>query len=97
MMLRGYGPGLSHLGLAGWIWVIAQVAFWVLVIVFIVLGVRWLLRADRFHRPPDPPPGPVVPPPPRPDDPLEILRQRYARGEIDDEEYTRRKTTLSGG
>jgi uncharacterized membrane protein len=30
------------------------------------------------------------------DDPLEILRRRYAAGEIDDEEYQRRRKTLTG-
>ncbi len=28
---------------------------------------------------------------------MEILRQRYARGEIDDEEYERRRRMLGGG
>ena len=85
------GAGIGILGL---FWPLLIVAFWVLVIAGLVLGVRWLLRQDRGHYPPGPP---VAPPGPRPDDPLEILRQRYARGEIDEEEYARRKATLGGG
>ena len=88
----GFGAGFGILGL---VWLVLIVAFWVLVIAGLVLGVRWLLRQDRAsHLPPGPP---MAPPGPRPDDPLEILRQRYARGEIDEEEYARRKATLGGG
>ncbi|MBI3750532.1 MAG: SHOCT domain-containing protein [Chloroflexi bacterium] len=75
-------------------------AFWVLILVGLVYGVRWLIRADRNSRLPGPPPPPGAPGAgagPRPDDPLEILRQRYARGEIDDDEFERRRKTLSGG
>ncbi|HEX7471632.1 MAG TPA: SHOCT domain-containing protein [Candidatus Limnocylindrales bacterium] len=52
----------------------------------IVLAIRWLIRADRrgAHE------GPATP------DALELLRQRYARGEIDEAEYERRKTVLKG-
>ena len=60
--------------------------FWGLIIAALVLGIRWLIRADQRGR--------LQPPLPRPDDPLEILRQRYARGEIDEEEYERRRRTL---
>ena len=83
----GYG-GLGWLGIIG---ILLMVLLWALVIALIVLGLRWLIRADRGSRLGGPGAGP------RPDDPLEILRQRYARGEIDDEEYTRRKRTLGGG
>jgi len=108
----------------GWlelVWLFVTIAFWVVVAIFIVLAIRWLIRADRSSRlgpPPGPPPAGTLPPAmppaatpppgtpgatpawgpaPRPDDPLEILRQRYARGEIDDEEYERRRRTLSAG
>ena len=96
-MMWGYGPGIGHVGIAEWIWIIAIAAFWVLLVVLLVLGVRWLLRADRGHQAGPPPNWTPPPAAPRPDDPLEILRQRYARGEIDDEEYERRRKTLSGG
>jgi putative membrane protein len=56
------------------------------VITAIVLAIRWLIRADRrgSHE------GPATP------DALEILRLRYARGEIDEAEYERRRAVLKG-
>ena len=76
---------------AGWLYWMAGVAiivlFWGLVIAAIVLGIRWLIRADRRGRAE----GPATP------DALEILRQRYARGEIDEAEYERRRQVLRGG
>jgi putative membrane protein len=60
--------------------------FWIGVIVAVILGVRWLIRqnqADRSSRPPE-------------DPALEVLRQRYARGEIDSTEFEERKRILGG-
>lgn len=77
-------------GIFAVVWLLVVVGFWVLVIAALVLGVRWLVRQnsqDRYSPPP-------VPPAP---DPLAVLRDRYARGEIDEEEYERRRKTLSGG
>jgi putative membrane protein len=54
--------------------------FWAAVIVGIVLLIRWLISQ-----------GKVAPP----DSALEILRQRYARGEIDKEEFEVKKRDLS--
>ena len=56
------------------------VVFWVLVIVGMVLGVRWLVTQGRESRS---------------DTALEILRQRYARGEINKEEFEAKKRDLS--
>jgi len=58
-------------------------AFWVVVIVLIVLLVRRLAA-----------PGATHPDQARPSA-LDILRERYARGEIDKEEYEERRRTLS--
>jgi putative membrane protein len=66
---------------------LAIVVFWGLIIAALVLGIRWLLRADQRNR---------VPPAPPADTPLEALRHRYAKGEIDEEEYERRRKTLTG-
>ena len=95
-MMPGFGFGwMDGVGILGIVAVLAMIAFWSLIIVGLVFGVRWLIRADRNSRLPGSPSG-WSPPDARPDDPLEILRQRYARGEIDDEEYERRRKTLGG-
>jgi putative membrane protein len=65
------------------------IAFWVLVITLVVLAIRWLIRQDRGSRLPPDGSGTGG-------DPLDILRSRYARGEIDDEEYERRRRMLTG-
>jgi len=54
--------------------------FWAVVIAGIILGIRWLVSQGR---------------PARGDAALEILRQRYARGEIDKQEFEARKRDLS--
>jgi putative membrane protein len=54
--------------------------FWGVVIVGIVLGIRWLVSQGRQ---------------PSSDTALEILRQRYARGEIDKQEFEAKKRDLS--
>ncbi len=53
--------------------------FWALVIAAIVLGIRWLVGQPKVSRP---------------DSALEILRQRYASGEIDKEEFEQKKRDL---
>ncbi|HET9681160.1 MAG TPA: SHOCT domain-containing protein, partial [Candidatus Limnocylindrales bacterium] len=87
-------------GIAAIVWLVVMVAFWALVIVGLVYLVRWLIRADRNSRLPGGSGGlagsggPTGIPS---SEPLEILRQRYARGEIDEEEYERRRKTLTAG
>ena len=53
--------------------------FCALVIVGIVLAIRWLISQGKSSRP---------------DSALEILRQRYARGEINKEEFEAKKKDL---
>lgn len=53
--------------------------FWALVIVGIVVGIRWLIREGR---------------PAASDSALEILRQRYARGEINRDEFEAKRRDL---
>lgn len=57
-----------------------MILFWGLIIVAVVLGVRWLVGQGKES------PS---------DSPLEILRQRYARGEMNKEEFELRKKDLS--
>ena len=53
--------------------------FWGLIIVGLVLGIRWLISQGKESRS---------------DSALEILRQRYARGEINKEEFEAKKKDL---
>ncbi|BBU59590.1 MULTISPECIES: SHOCT domain-containing protein [Rhodobacterales] len=78
-MMNGYGMGGFGFGLGGF----GMLLFWGLVIAIVVLVVMRLTgRGDS---------GPAVSDAP---DPLEELRLRYARGEIDEEEFQRRKAAL---
>jgi putative membrane protein len=55
--------------------------FWVAVIAAMVVGIRWLLGQGRM----------------REDRALSLLRERYARGEINREEYEQRRRDLTAG
>lgn len=57
-----------------------MLVFWAIAIVGIVLGIRWLVRAGGE---------------PRSDRALEILRQKYAQGDINREEFEAKKRDLS--
>ena len=79
-----WGWGMHPMGWMGGMWGIGMMfmmlLFWILVIAAIVLGVRWLMSDQRERRT---------------DSALEILRQRYARGEINKEEFEAKKKDLS--
>jgi putative membrane protein len=76
----GGHPMWGMWGVWGFGMMLFMLLFWVLVIVGVVLGVRWLAIQGRESRS---------------DTALEILRQRYARGEINKEEFDARKRDLS--
>jgi putative membrane protein len=63
----------------GFAMLLAMLAFWGLVIAGLVVGLRWLLRLGS---------------PRSHDAALDILRQRYARGEIGREEFEAKKRDL---
>ena len=88
MRITEWGMGF---GLGGLLAMAIWVAMVVLVVALLVLAVRWLIRADQHGRTPGPQPAA-----PAGRDPLEILRERYARGEIDEDEFERRRRTLGG-
>ena len=58
-----------------------MLVFWGLIIVGLVLGIRWLVTQGKE---------------PRADSPLDILKRRYARGEIDRDEFEAKKRDLLG-
>lgn len=60
--------------------IVMMLVFWGLIITGLVLGIRWLVQQGRGAHSS----GAA----------LEILRQRYARGDIDKEEFLARKRDL---
>lgn len=75
----------NHWGPGGWIAMgLMMLAFWGLVAVLVVYAVRSL-----GHRPAD-----HAGAPPAPDRAQQLLDERFARGEIDADEYNRRREVL---
>lgn len=75
-----WGSGMHPMwGLWGIAMMLFMLLFWGVVIVGVALGIRWLISQGKQS------PS---------DSALEILRQRYARGEINKEEFEARKRDL---
>ena len=83
-MMSWYGGGMSGWGYA--LGTISLVLFWGAVIAGIVLLVRHLGRSGQ--QPPAPPSLPATP--------GQLLAGRFARGEIDEQEYQQRLAVLQG-
>lgn len=81
----GYGPYMWNGGWHGWFFgPIMMIVFIAVVVVVIVLLVRWLGgpgHGGALHHPPD-------------KTPIDILKERFARGEIDKEEFEERRRVL---
>jgi putative membrane protein len=73
-------PGWWMWSAGGVVMMLMMLALWGVVIAGIVLGIRWLARQGRQEQP---------------DRALDILRERYARGEIDKEAFEARRRDLS--
>ena len=81
----GHGPGMMSGGYGmGWFGPIIMIAFWIAVIVGIVLLIRWLIISTRTANH-----GTGSG-----DSALEILKKRYARGDINKEEFEEKKRDL---
>jgi putative membrane protein len=95
MMFWGW-DGENHMGAAGWTMMFVWAVFWVAVIVAIILLIRHLVirsgdgRWEGGQRPEGPPPHHMW----RRSEALNILEERYAKGEIDREEFLRKKADL---
>jgi len=70
------------MGSGGVLMMLFMILFWVGVVVLVVLGIRWLWRQQDDR-------------PRSSESPLEILRRRYAAGEIDQEEFDKRRRSLA--
>jgi putative membrane protein len=74
-----------HRGM-GWLWMLMAIAFWILVFIALIYLVKYLVQAtNRGEGRSDS--GKASP--------LDILKERYARGEIDREEFQSRKKDLT--
>ncbi len=76
----GWGMHPMWWGAWGFGMMLTMLLFWGVVIVGLVIAIRWLLGQGKA---------------PQSDSALEILRQRYARGEINKEEFEAKKRDLS--
>jgi putative membrane protein len=81
----GYGPHMFGYGFRGMraVWLIPPILVFLLVIAVVVLAVLLATRKRRIRERLE-----------GDDDPLEILKRRYARGEISKEDYDRMKQDL---
>lgn len=77
----GWGPHPMMWGAWGIGMMLMMIVFWALVIAVIVVALRWALGQGKE---------------PKADASLDILRQRYARGEINQDEFESKKKTLGG-
>ena len=59
-----------------------MILFWILIVIGVVLLVKWFVGQSSAYK------GP------RERTPLDILRERYARGEIDREEFEQKRREL---
>jgi putative membrane protein len=81
MMMQYYGPGMNGWTIA--LMILSNVVFWALVIFACVAVFRYLRRRNTTSDSHST------------SDPQEILAQRFARGEIDADEYTSRVQVLN--
>jgi putative membrane protein len=82
----GMGPGMMGNWGMGWFGMIFMMIFWVLVIVGLVFLIKWLIQSSRS--------GDGTASRGR-STALDILKERYARGEIDKAEFEEKKKDLS--
>ena len=78
------GPGMMNGGYGmGWGWSIIMMAFWIAVIVGIISLIRWVVVSTNKGRETR-----------AEDSAIEILKRRYASGEINKDEYEEKKKDL---
>ena len=81
----GHGPGMMGGGFGmGWLGLMMMAFFWILIIVAIIFLIRWFIITSHGRSPGQKPEETA----------LEILKKRYARGEIKKEEFEEKKRDL---
>lgn len=84
----GYGPGYGMMGGYGYGFGLIHMVIWAVVLIAIIVGVVWMVRsmtASHAHYPSQ-----------RRSAGLDVLEERYARGEVNREEYLQRKKDILG-
>ncbi len=80
MMYGYYGPGWGYMGAGGWI---LMILFWAFIIFGIIALVRWSTHGGgHWHGHGE-------------RTALDVLKERYARGEIDRKEFEEKKKDLA--
>ena len=82
----GMGPGMIGNWGMGWFGMIFMLVFWILIIVGLVFLIKWLIQSTGRDKVGGFDGNRA----------LEILKERYARGEIDKDEFETRKKDLAG-
>lgn len=78
------GPGMMGGWGIGWLSMIFMLVFWALVIIGLIFLIKWLIQTARSGKD-------LIPDGSRA---LDILKERYARGEISKEEFEEKKNDL---
>lgn len=78
-MMDGYGMG-GGFGFGGGF----MILWWIVIIAVVVMVVKWLVSSNGAAGRSD-----------RENTAMEILKERYARGEIDEQEFQKRKRELT--
>lgn len=79
------GPGMMGGWGTGWFGGIFMLVFWVLIIIGLIFLIRWLIQSTKGES------GRIMSNSSRA---LDILKERYARGEIDKHEFEEKKKDL---
>jgi putative membrane protein len=82
----GMGPGMMGGYGMGWFGGILMIVFWILILVGLVFLIKWLIQSTGRDKTTGSGSNRA----------LEILKERYAKGEIDKEEFESKKKDLSG-
>ena len=95
-MMDGYGN--DGWGAGGWLLMaLLMLGFWSVVVFGVIAVIRSLQDNSPGRRQGDPVPPPTAPPTTQTSEAERLLAERFARGEIDAEEYTQRRDLLRSG